>query len=108
MKFAMKRAFTLTELLVVIAIIALLAALLLPALSKTRGAARKAVCFTNARQINFAMRMYADDHADAILALTNKDAIYFIPLYWNGVTGFGNSSFFYEPPAGYEYKWSEK
>jgi len=31
-----------------------------------------------------------------------------IPMYWNGVKGWGNSSFFYEPPVGYEYKWSEK
>ena len=32
----------------------------------------------------------------------------FIRMYWNGVKGWGNSSFFYEPPSGYEYKWSEK
>ena len=70
-------AFTLIELLVVIAIIAVLVALLLPVLSKARGAVRKTVCINNARQINLAMRMYADDHADAIHATTNKEAIYF-------------------------------
>ena len=231
----MKRGFTLIELLVVIAIIAILAALLLPVLTKAKGAARKTACINNARQINLAMRMYADDHGDAVRAATNKEAIYFtyresiqpylsrngsptndpvfacpaddfncddpvlksilwenvsgrgfhrqaftrhasyffnglapdepetrmggkpfssvhepsrlilagelsgayslstherkeryqfndarnvmgfvdghvsfIRMYWNGVKGWGNSSFFYEPPSGYEYKWSEK
>jgi len=231
----MKHGLTLIELLVVIAVIAILVALLLPALAKTKGAARKTGCINNVRQINLAMRMYADDHADALHAATNKEAIYFtykesiqpylsrngspttdpvfvcpaddfncddpvlksilwenvsgrgfyrqeftrhasyffnglapdepetrmggkpfsavhepshlilagelssayslstherderyqfnnarnvmsfvdghvgfIRMYWNGVKGWGNSSFFYEPPAGYEYKWSEK
>ena len=231
----MKRGFTLIELLVVTAIIAILAALLLPVLSRAKAAARKTSCINNARQINLAMRMYADDHADAIRATTNGEAFYFtykdsiqpylsrsgsqtnapvfvcpaddfdfddpvlksilwenvsgrgfhrqeysrhasyffnggapdepdarmggkpfssvrepsrlvlegelsgvyslstherkggyqfnnarnvmsfvdghvsfVRMYWNGVKSFGNSSFFYEPPAGYEYKWSEK
>jgi prepilin-type N-terminal cleavage/methylation domain-containing protein len=230
----MKRGLTLIELLVVTAIIAILVALLLPVLSKAKGAARKTVCINNTRQINLAMRMYADDHADAIQAATNEEAIYFtykesiqpylsqnrsptndplfacpaddfdcddpvlksivwetvsgrgfhrqefthhasyffnglapdepetrmggkpfsgvhdpshlvllgevsaayslstherkeryqfnnarnvmsfvdghvsfIRMYWDGVKGWGDSSFFYEPPAGYEYKWSD-
>lgn len=72
----MKRAFTLIELLVVFAIITILAALLLPALSRAEGAARRATCISNARQINLALRMYADDHQDAIRAVTNKEALY--------------------------------
>jgi prepilin-type N-terminal cleavage/methylation domain-containing protein len=73
----MKRGFTLTELLAVIAIIALLAALLLPVLSHAKTSASKATCSSNLRQIDLAVAMYVDDHADVIHALTNQDAIYF-------------------------------
>ena len=73
----MKRGFTLVELLVVVSIVVILAALLLPVLSKTKGAAQRTACINNARQINLAMRMYADDHADAVHAATNQEAIYF-------------------------------
>ena len=72
----MKRGFTLIELLVVIAIIAILAALLLPVLSRAKAAARKTTCIHNTRQINLALRMYADDHQDAIRAITNKEDLY--------------------------------
>jgi prepilin-type N-terminal cleavage/methylation domain-containing protein len=72
----MKRGFTLIELLVVIAIIAILAALLLPVLSRAKAAARKTTCINNTRQINLALRMYADDHQDAIRAITNKEDLY--------------------------------
>ena len=72
----MKRGFTLIELLVVIAIIAILAALLLPVLSRAKAAARRTACINNTRQINLALRMYADDHEDAIRAITNKVDLY--------------------------------
>ena len=57
------RAFTLIELLVVIAVIAALAALTLPALVRSRSAARASVCTSNLRQIGLATQLYWDDHA---------------------------------------------
>ena len=59
----------------VIAIIAILAALLLPALSRAKASARRIACVSNVRQINLAVHLYADDHGDAIAYYTNE--IYF-------------------------------
>ena len=78
-----KSSFTLVELLVVIAIIAILAAMLLPALSKARETARKSSCSNNLKQLSLAFAQYTNDNNDSLPIGRNYGTAPYVVKYWN-------------------------
>lgn len=67
-----QQAFTLVELLVVLAIIALLAALLLPAVARAREKGRSAACLSNLRQIGVALQLYVQDNDNRMPVMRDR------------------------------------
>ncbi len=107
---AKRRGFTLIELLVVIAIIAILAALLLPALAKAKEKGKAIACVSNLKQIGYCLIMYKDDYQGYYPAALNTSADWIWPPQLRRYTTKGKVTAVFACPnaAAVGFAWVSK